>query len=176
MPIGVRQEDARGCSPMASPFIGGISPSPGPPEIDIDSTPAAMPIRMSPAAIDAAMLATACRPEEHWRLSEYMGVVYGYPARSMAVRAGSAYAPPSWTVEAGAFTDGNEHRVEEVVGGRVLERAAPCPANGRPHRVDHDHIIGARHLPLVGGRKEKLAHSRSLCVARHDGRSRACIS
>ena len=48
--------------------------------LDMLSTPAPMPTSMKPALIAAATLATACRPDEHWRLSVASEVDSGKPA------------------------------------------------------------------------------------------------
>ena len=94
MPIGTRQSRASGFSWISSQFAGGISCGLAtPPPCDMLSTPAPMPASIAPDQIAAATFATACSPDEHWRLTAYSGVSAGSPARSAAIRAGPAYAP-----------------------------------------------------------------------------------
>mmetsp|Transcript_26163 Transcript_26163/g.66443 ORF Transcript_26163/g.66443 Transcript_26163/m.66443 type:complete len:210 (-) Transcript_26163:352-981(-) len=71
IPIGTRQSAASGDAKTASCEKGGRD-SPIALAL-IDSTPAAIPTSMWPARMAAAMSATACRPEEHCRLTVAMG-------------------------------------------------------------------------------------------------------
>lgn len=80
--------------PYGSPFFdptflsthSGTGANPRSESYDIISTPAPIPILMTPDLISAATLATAWRPEEQKRLTAERQVSYGKPAWSMAMR------------------------------------------------------------------------------------------